>query len=616
MLLWLLAALAGAVAGVVQYGARRGGRAGAGAGGRSALLALLRAAAVALLVALLFDAPSGPRRAVAPFAALDVSASWRRAGDAAAYARGVRELRGAGADSTFIVGDSVRPGAPPAAPEDRASRVRPAVERALAAGRPLTLVTDGEVDDPDALGELPAGSLVRVVSPAARPDVAAVGLEAPRAAVRGDTIEVRAALAAGPRGAPAGRVALAMGERTLATLPFEALPPYGERTLSARLPVAAPDGPVLLSAVAAAEGDAEPRNDTLVTPLEVAPAAGAVFVSTSPDQDARFAIAVLRGALAMPTRGYLRVAPGAWRLEGSLAPVTEAAVRAAVRDAPLVVLHGDTAVFGPPRQGAGRGALALVVPPRASDGDWYAVGAPASPMTAALAGLPWDSLPPIDVAAEPPRGEWEGLETRRGRRFERRVAVAGSERPRRVVTVAASGFWRWQFRGGQSADAFAALWGSIFDWLAAERGDVRAALPAEGIVRAGEAVRWRRGAGDDSVVVAVLTPRGRVGRGPAPGAPPRADSVTLDFRGGNSVAESAPLAPGAYDVRVPGGSAVLVVNASREWLPRRPTVHAGAVGSAPPAGGGGGVRAISWLYGALLAALCGEWVLRRRAGMR
>src|SRR4051812_3782783 len=123
MLPWLLAALAGAVAGVVQYGAGRSAR--------SALPALLRAAAVALLLALLLDAPSGPRRAPRPFAALDASASWRRTGDAAAYARAVRELRAAGADSTFLVGDSLRPGAPPASPGDRASRVRPVVERAL-----------------------------------------------------------------------------------------------------------------------------------------------------------------------------------------------------------------------------------------------------------------------------------------------------------------------------------------------------------------------------------------------------------------------------------------------------------------------------------------------------
>ena len=606
MLSWLAAAAAGLLAGVVQYGVRQGARAGA-AGARLAALTALRAAAVALLVALLLDAPVGRRRAPPPFAALDVSASWLRGGDTAAYANAVRQLRATGADSTFLTGDSVRAGAPPRSPSDLASRVRPVVERALAAGRSLVLVTDGEVDDPAALAELPAGSQVRVVAPALRPDVAVMGLEAPRAVVRGDTVEVRLSHDAGPRGAAAGTVAISIAGRELATVPFDSMAPWAEREVAARLPVAVADGTTLLGALVSSPGDAERRNDTLTVALEVAPAAGAVLVSTSPDLDSRFATAVLRGALALPTRAYLRVAPGVWRIEGALSPVAESEVRAAMREAPLVVLHGDTAVFGPPRQAVARGALALVVPPRASDGDFYAVGAPPSPLAPALAGLPWDSLPPIDVSAVPPRGDWEGLETRRGRRLDRRVAVAGSERPRRVVTVAASGFWRWQFRARQGSDAFAALWGGIFDWLAAERSDVRAAIPADATVRAGEPVRWRRGSESDSAVVAVLSRRG---------APARVDSVTLDFGRGVSMAESAPLPVGVYDVSVRGGRALLVVNVSREWLPRRPTVRAGATGGAPAVGAGTGARSVGWLYALVLALLCIEWVLRRRAGLR
>jgi hypothetical protein len=267
-------------------------------------------------------------------------------------------------------------------------------------------------------------------------------------------------------------------------------------------------------------------------------------------------------------------------------------------------------VFGAPRSAAtSRGALALVTPPRASDGDWYATGAPASPLAPALSGLAWDSLPPIDVSATPPRGDWEGLEARLARRGARRVAVAGSERPRRVVTVAASGFWRWQFRAGVSADAFAAFWGSIFDWLAAERTDARAALPADFLLRSGEPVRWRRGTGaqGDSVVRALLVRRG---------GPERGDSVTLDFRRGATVAESPPLAAGVYEARLPGGTALLAVNASRELLPRRAAVASGAVGGAPAAGAAPGLRSLGWVYALLIAALCAEWVVRRRLGMR
>ncbi|HET7456188.1 MAG TPA: hypothetical protein VFJ74_00950, partial [Gemmatimonadaceae bacterium] len=270
MLSWVAAVAAGLIAGAVQYGARRRGGSVVAARGAGATLlpAFLRVAAVTLLAALLLDAPAGTRRANAPFAALDVSASWLRAGDSAAYARARRDVRAAGADSTFLVGDSLRAGAPPAAPADVASRARPAVERSLAAGRPLVLVTDGELDDPEALAELPAGSRVAVVAPEPRADLAVVALDAPRAAVRGDTIELRVTLASGARGAAAGRVAVTLraaadaAPRAVATLPVEALPAYGERVVAARIAVTVPDGAALLGAVASSPGDAEPRNDS------------------------------------------------------------------------------------------------------------------------------------------------------------------------------------------------------------------------------------------------------------------------------------------------------------------------------------------------------------------
>jgi hypothetical protein len=72
-----------------------------------------------------------------------------------------------------------------------------------------------------------------------------------------------------------------------------------------------------------------------------------------------------------------------------------------------------------------------------------------------------------------------------------------------------------------------------------------------------------------------------------------------------------------YDVRVPGGSALLAVNVSRELLPRRPTVRSGAVGRAPaPAGVAPSLRSLGWVYVVLVLLLCGEWLARRRAGLR
>jgi hypothetical protein len=604
MLAWVVAGLVGVGVAAVQYGRPTRGWDGIVAG--------LRAVSVALAVALALDAPFGWSAAPRVIPALDVSASWRRAGDSVSYGVALGRFRGVRADTALVFGDSVRSGPAPAVPSDARSVVRPLVDRALAAGRPAVVITDGELDDPDALAALPAGSRVDVIPHPAVRDVAVTAIDAPRAVVDGDSIVVGVTVASGPSGAEAGTLTMTLDGHPLAVQPLAALDRGAERTETVRIVIPAHDGLGVLRAIATVAGEREPRDDTLGVAVEVSPAAGAVFVSTAPDYDARYALDVLRGAVALPTRGFFRVANGQWRVDGTLAPVTEADVRRAAASAPLVVLHGDTGVFGASRS-ATRGSLALlpaveVTPPAA--GEWYATDAPASPLAAALSGVPWDSLPPIDVSpaeADPSGAWWDGLVAARARRFDRRVVVRGTLSGRRVVVVQASGLWQWRFRGGVAADAYAALWGGIFDWLAAERPDARAAVPTDGVVRAGDPVRWRRGpASGDSVVRAVVVPRG-VGR---------ADTLMLRFGGGTTV-ETPPLSPGVYDVQTAGGSSLIVVNPSREWLPNRPVLRSGPIG----AGGGSAasaarLRSVWWVYLVLVGALCAEWISRRRLGLR
>jgi hypothetical protein len=126
--------------------------------------------------------------------------------------------------------------------------------------------------------------------------------------------------------------------------------------------------------------------------------------------------------------------------------------------------------------------------------------------------------------------------------------------------VGASGLLALARTRRRGLDTFGALWGGLFDWLSGGRTDVRAAVNADPVVHAGDPVRWRRGAGDDSVVSVVLTRRG----GDA-----RADSMMLRFTEGDNIVESGPLAPGVYDVQTAGGKSVLAVNPSRELYPRR-----------------------------------------------
>lgn len=595
---WLVALVLAVVLVLVGYAGRRPRPV-------TLIAALLRGVAVLLVAGLLLDAPTGRAHSLASWAALDVSSSWGRGTGTDLWRHALDSVRAARADTVLAFGDSARPADLKRAPGDLASRAEGAVELALARGRPLVVVTDGEVDDPASLAELPSGSRVVVLARPATADLAVTTLDVPRAMVSGDTVEAHVGLAAGAAGAPAATLTLQVGGRPLGTARVEALPAYGERTVSVRGAVPGSPAATVASAVVVAPGDAEPRNDTVAVGVDVAAAAGAVFVSTSPDYDSRYALSVLRGALAIPTRGYLRVAPGQWRVEGALTPVSESDVRRAFADAPVAVLHGDTAIFGAPRSAA-RGPLALMVQGSADQGEWYATTAAASPLAPALEGLPFDSLPPVSVPVSAPRGEWSALLARHGREADQRPIVVGSEQPRRVVVVAASGIWRWRFRGGTSADAFTALWGSIFDWLAEQRADRRAAVPDGRLLRAGEPVVWRRGSSADSAVTLVLQRRGDAAR----------DTLRLRFAGGASVVESAPLAPGTYDVAAPGGAAVLVVNASRELLPRAPRVRSGAVGSAPLADTAPRLRALPWAYALALLLLCAEWVLRRRIGMR
>ena len=527
MLIWLLSLAAGFLLAALTYRlppARE-----------SLPVFVLRALAGTAAMALILDAPLGPRRPVQPWVGLDVSASWRASGDATAWTRAlavVDSLRGAGADSVLLFGDSVRADSLPRLPADQSSRVGPLVESALAVGRPLVIVTDGAIDDPERLERLPRGSEIRLVIAESRPDAALAVLDAPGGALGGDTIGVRLVVRAGAAGSAATQLELALDARVVSTTAIPALEAFDEREIRVAVPIPASDAARRIRATLG-DGDAVATNDTASAALVVSGAAAATFVSSAPDADARFALAVLRGTRRGPVQGFWRIAPGVWRVDGSLRAVSEAEVRRAATATPLLVLHGDTAVFGAPRS-LGNGALVLMVPPAAGD-DYYPSGTGDSPLAAALAGVPWDSLPPIEVGVSR-AGGYGAVLARRARRFEERTVVVLTESPRRVAIVPAAGLWRWRMRGGRTSDAFDAVWGSIFDWVGAETG------------------------------------------------------------GGAS-----PVARGGL---------------AREWVPRRPTVAAGAIGDGVPLDRAPRALGAWWLALVAIAALCAEWLLRRRIGLR
>jgi hypothetical protein len=599
---WLVALGAGLGFALLQYGWRRTHRGPLGivAGG-------LRFLAVALVVALLLDAPTGAPKPVASWTALDVSESMRR-GDSALWRLALDSARAAGGDSTLVFGDSARAskGSTSVGAFDRRSELRPVADRALAAGHPVVIITDGELSDPDAAGGLPAGSRLIVIPRSSQSDAAIVALEVPRAVVAGDTVMARITISGGAGGSAAGTAILRLDDRDVVRMPFEALPAFGTRSVEARVRIDGVAGPALMRAIVSAPGDAVARNDTFTVALDRSRSASAVFVSTAPDFDSRAAIGLLRGALAMPARGFLRIAPGVWRVDGSLTPVAESEVRAAFRDAPIAIIHGDTGAFGSPRTATGA-PYALLVPASDTAGEWYVTATPISPLLPAYTGIGWDSLPPLITGGTSPSGSWTAMQVSESRSGSPRAVVAGNDAPRRSVTVVGSGFWRWQFRGGTSADAFAAFWGGIFDWLAGERADKRAAIPDAAAFRAGDRIRWRRGSAADSVTTVSWRKRNE---------PARSDSLVLRFPSGATVVETPPMEEGQYDISVRGGEAVLAVNASSEWLPRQVRLKSGTVRSGTPVGARPRLRDLNWLYVLIVAALCAEWLLRRKAGLR
>ena len=63
------------------------------------------------------------------------------------------------------------------------------------------------------------------------------------------------------------------------------------------------------------------------------------------------------------------------------------------------------------------------------------------------------------------------------------------------------------------------------------------------------------------------------------------------------------------------GKSVLAVNPSRELYPRR-AIRSGAVGRGSSLADAPRLRSLGWVYAVLIFALCAEWLLRRRLGMR
>jgi hypothetical protein len=593
-------------------------------------LTLLRATGLGALLLLLWNptvsrvAPGGTR----PLVLLDASLSlaghggtWRAALDTA------RALAGGG-------GIIWRFGAQVGAfdtlpPTDGASRLGPALAAAAARGGPVVVVTDGAITDAaDLPPDLARSPHIVVLPRAPFADAFVASVEGPRRVAATDTVRLSVSYGtAGRREAGSGmrdaQLAVTVDGRRL-TARRVTLPDSGVVSTDLALPASRLPHPGWTALEVRLEGvkDSEPRDDARTFLLDVSPQPSVVLLAAPPDWETRFLARTLTDVARVPLRTFVAAGPGvpgagggggggggSWRDGATLAAVAGPEVTRAVAAARLVIAAGEPAALTR-FVSSSKGAVLLWPAARRQEGagDWYVQPPGPSPLAATLAGVAWDSLPPVTGLVElpPDSAAVVALAARLGRRGTPRPLVVLSERDaRRRAVVAAAGLYRWAFRGGASGEAYRALMAGLVDWLLAEgAGSRERFVPVTYEVANGLPLqlRWTAAGSPKDVPLSI------VGAGRQ-----RLDTLRFDAGGRAELR----LAPGVYRyAAVSGGERGLVVveTYSDEWRPTAPALVSQA-GLPAARVVSVGLRDRWWLFVLAVAAFAAEWAWRRRQGM-
>jgi hypothetical protein len=494
-------------------------------------------------------------------------------------------------------------------PRAGASQLAVALSAASATGRPVVIVTDGEITDG---GDLPAAwrerAAVRLFERARGPAAAIRSVQGPPRVTERDSIRLRVELVTRDlAGRQTAAVSVREGRREVARGDV-ALGPDGRGTAELALrPGTLSAGDHVLAVGLADSLDAERRDDERLHLVAVSPTPGVVMVASPVDWDARFLLRTLRDVSDLPVEGYAQLETGRWRRMSDLQEVDGAGVRRSVLTADLVVLRGASSL-----REAAQGRALLDWPSAVDEngaGDWYVGPGRDGPLSGALAGAPLDSFPPANALAalSVSPGDWIGLMVQLGRRGAARPAMTGGVRgSSRVITIGAQGLWRWAFRGGSSEQAYRALVAGATDWLLAAPDSARGrARPLRAIVPQGQPVlfTWTDEARPSTTAIEFR----RAGGGE------RRDSLRFDGNGTAPVF----LDPGIYTYGLDRGGrgTVAVETWSDEWYPR-PVTLAASEATVLPEERRAGLRDRWWLFGVAIAAWCAEWFVRRRMGLR
>lgn len=615
-------------------------------------LASARALAICLVLLLIWNprlpAAAGDGIGQGALVLLDGSLSMAAGppGGGTAWADAVEEARrlASGGGRILVFGDAVAGSTADQlegrAPAATSSRLLPALRAAIESGaRAVTVVSDGRLTDAE-FGGLP-------VVPGLRARLQVVGATVANAGVADFAVPARAEqgtpfvgeVTVFGEAAPGAAALIEVREedRLVVSVPVEIPPPGQVVRTPVDLPSPAAEGMVRYAATVVLAEDGFADDDRRVRHVRVAPPqAGLVLLSLRPDWEPRHLLPVLEDVTGLPARGYLRVTGSRYlpigRGDEVADEVGEGELRTMLDDADIVVLHGvgatapdwvrDAArnarrllLFPVDRAGASLGGVAVA---GEVEGEWYvAADLPASPVAGQFADLDLGALPPLTALhpATAPSGA-VALQVHLGGRGTGEAAlVLVAAEGRRVGVGLAAGYWRWAAREGTPRRAYRSLWAGVANWLFAGERLATAGPPgpAEAVIGRGSPVRWQ-----------------------APGMAGQELALRL-VRGGETVFEStvavdstetfitAPLDPGAYDFMLfPGAggeetSGRFDVERYTGELRLPPVVDAvrgDAAEGGARAAAGRPLRTHPAPFILVLAVLCGEWIGRRRRGLR
>lgn len=479
-----------------------------------------------------------------------------------------------------------------------------ALRGAMTSGRPVVVVSDGEIADRQAIApELLGPTTVRLLPRPTGPDIALTDVQGPTRLAVGDSLSLEVAGLRLAGALDTATIEVREGRTVIAraVLRFGGADRARVR-LEAPLP-AAMRGDHWLEVVRVGAPDAEPLDDVRWWLLTVAPAPGIVVIVTSPDWDSRALYRTLKDVANAPVRGFEQLEPGAWRRMDDLRKVATADVTAAARAADLVAIRGD------PQPWRAVGRARLLWPPAEQAGDWYIGAAGLSPVAGAFIGVEADSLPP---AAAVHRVEidslhgWIGAVARQARRGSIVPVIGGREGPDgRTVLIGADGLYRWAFRGGASDQVWRSMIAAATSWLLASPAtDGTQARPVTPVTQRGRAVRFRWAGVGAATAVAITLSDGTV---------TRADTLRFDGSGEAALA----LPPGKYHYMLAGGGqgSIGVEPFADELVPGAVTLKE-QVARVSPAAPRRSLRDLLPLFLLALVGFGSEWMLRRRLGLR